>query len=152
MKKSDLKNGMIVKTRNCNLYIVLNNSLISKRGYMNLNFYTEDLKDGDCTGSYDIVSVYRERRSYELIPQNWFINLGEPIWTREEEVDWSKVPKWTKVQVRDNFTEKWANRYFIGLTGEKVFPYKVTYCDEFTYYRIDNEKYAQCRLYKEENI
>lgn len=151
MNKSDLKNGMVVRTRNCNLYIVLNNSLISKRGYMNLNFYTEDLKDGDCTGAYDIVSVYRERRSYELIPQNWFINLGEPIWTREEEVDWSKVPKWTKVQVRDFENDEWENGYFLCFLDEAQYPFNVTRYDKFTY-TVSSENYAQCRLYKEENI
>ena len=152
MKKSDLKNGMVVRTRNCNLYIVLNNSLISKRGYMNLNFYTEDLKDGDCKGSYDIVAIYKEKKGHCLTPENWFINLGEPIWTREEEIDWSKVKPFTKVQVRDFENDEWGNRYFIGFAGEESFPFIVTHCDKFTYEPIENEKFKYCRLYKEENI
>lgn len=43
--KSDLKDGMIIEYRDGRMRLVLNNHLIGKDGYYELNQYSEDMKD-----------------------------------------------------------------------------------------------------------
>lgn len=37
----------------------------------------------------------------------------------EREIDWTKVPRGTKVQVRDEEEEEWLNRYFLKIVKEE---------------------------------
>ena len=104
MKKSDLKNGMIFQIRyGTKYYIVLNeiytldNSVSYTGSFYNImEYYKEDLKY-DGTTNNDIMYVYDSD--------------GNLIWEREE-VDWTKVPKDTKVLVRDSKDAEWRKRYF----------------------------------------
>lgn len=104
MNKSDLKNGMVFQIRyGTKYYIVLNeiytldNSVSYTGSFYNImKYYKEDLKY-DGTTNNDIMYVYDSD--------------GNLIWKREE-VDWSKIPKDTKVLVRDSKDGKWRKRYF----------------------------------------
>ena len=42
-----------------------------------------------------------------------FTDLSLKFCIREREIDWDKVPKYTKVNVRDIDSEEWKNRYFL---------------------------------------
>lgn len=48
-------------------------------------------------------------------------------------LNWSKVPKFTRVEVKHN--NEWINAYFLKEDKSTVFshPYVVTVCDEYTY-------------------
>lgn len=61
MKKSDLKNRMVVECRNGNKYMVIDDKLISTTGFMRLSDYKTDLslKDISCN-ELDIMKVYKE--------------------------------------------------------------------------------------------
>lgn len=59
MKKSDLRNMMIVELRNSARYIVVGDRLYNENGYMLFSAFTDDLKHANRTyESEDIVKVY----------------------------------------------------------------------------------------------
>lgn len=152
MELKDLKTGMVVKNREGNYYMVINDCIVREKEYDTLNKFNDDLTN-KCFKKLDIVEVYNEREGYKLMFKNWFKNIKneEPIWKREEEVDWSKVPQWTKVQIRDFNESEWENAYFIKYNNNDTLPFYITLCDKFTY--SSNPalvKFKQCRLYKEE--
>lgn len=63
----------------------------------------------------------------------------------KRELDWNKVPSWTKVQVRDEDTREWQNVYYLGLSELRTFPYLITFYDKFTF----NDEYASGLSYKQ---
>lgn len=103
MKKSDLKDGMIVETGE-DLYLVCGDKFLSLNGYMQFKDYDENLKIKDeGFEKYNINFVYKEAGSLGLGLKNLLnsTNLLEKIWERPREIDWSKVPFGTKVIVSD---------------------------------------------------
>lgn len=63
-------------------------------------------------------------------------------------IDWNKVPKWTKVQVRDCSSEEWKNEYFLSYNKDTS-QYITTPCSEFSYREgFFEEAYNECRVYK----
>ena len=70
----------------------------------------------------------------------------------EREIDWTKVPRGTKVQVRDNAKEEWVNKYFIEFNSRKEdFPFFASPCldDNFSDYKMENNGYEwiYCRIH-----
>lgn len=139
MKKSDLKNGMIFQIRyGTKYYIVLNeiytldNSVSYTGSFYNImKYYKEDLKY-DGTTSNDIMYVYDSD--------------GNLIWKREE-IDWSKIPKDTKVLVRNSKEEEWQRRYFAEYKNGK--PY--TFNNGWTSWTTSNKtSWEYCKLVEPE--
>ncbi|MBS4894014.1 MAG: hypothetical protein KHZ90_09625 [Veillonella parvula] len=100
MKKSDLKSGMVIEWKEGNKFLIVDQLAFGRSGTHSLNTYTEDLKDNLGNISYDIVKVYiinNENISLNSIFDENYLNL---IWQREREIDWSKVPTWTKVRCK----------------------------------------------------
>lgn len=152
MKLKDLKTGMVVKNREGNYYMVINDCIVRERVYNPLNDFNDNLTE-KLFKELDIVEVYKERKGAELRPTNWFENIEneEPIWKREEEIDWNKIPQWTKVQVRDSSNEKWRNAYFLNYVLDEKFKFKTTFYDKFTSEGgLFGGSWKQCRLYKED--
>lgn len=97
MKKSDLKNGMIVETRLGDKYLVHNNKLLNSNGFgfMYLNgdefdAYTDDMKY-EQNHDYDIMYVYN---SYTQSLDNLFDRkLLTLIWVRKEEIKVQNIVK-----------------------------------------------------------
>ena len=153
MELKDLKNGMVVKDRKGDYFIVINEYLISHNRYDLLNNLNSDLTS-EYGEKFDIVEIYKERKSYKLIPNFWFEGIKNevPIWKREDEVDWTKIPKWTKVQVRDDEEEEWKNAYFLSFDKKSSeFQFEISFNDEFISEDVlISRVYNQCRLYKED--
>ena len=152
MKLKDLKTGMVVKNREGNYYMVINDYIVREYVYNSLNNFNDNLTEKTLK-KLDIVEVYKERKGAELRPKNWFLGIEneEPIWKREEEIDWNKIPQWTKVQVRDYDDCRWHNAYFIKYDNNNISPFYVTVYDKFTYSSFAPVlKMKQCRLYKED--
>ena len=57
-KKSDLKDGMVVETRDKDLYFVFNERLIRKEGWDSLNNWNEDLTTLYDIANYDIIRIF----------------------------------------------------------------------------------------------
>lgn len=102
MKKSDLKNSMIVKIRKGELGLVFKNKILFLNNFIYLKDFTEDLKVESKRVELDIIKVYKPRTIFCL---GDLINIKEIdldlIWEREKKVDWTKVQFGTEVIVSD---------------------------------------------------
>ena len=83
MKKKDLKNGMIVETRDKHRLLVLGNKIMSRNKYDLLTSYKSNLTS-KVNEEFDIVKVYNIKNLYVLndIFKDEYLSL---IWEREEE-------------------------------------------------------------------
>lgn len=119
MKINELKAGEIYRPNNYgwthNIYRINDNRLEYK-------FEEEDWEKSTLT--------YNELLTYE------FEELSK-------EIEWNKVPKFTKVQVKDEDYENWINAYFLDKDGSIFY---VTLCDEFTYDSREDLGLWKCRL------
>ena len=159
--KEDLQTGHIVVTRNKGNAILIGESFKRSSYLMNESYmselieYTNDLKDNDLE-EFTIDKVYKiVKGTYSL--ETLIDELPKDgvalIWERKKEIDWSKVPKFTRVQVRYDNEYEWKDRYFIKYVENCPQPYFVTYYGEFTY---DGYGYCtgwnQIRIYDESEI
>lgn len=80
--KEDLQSGMVVKLRNGRKYLVVEDLLIGRDGFMRLYKYNDDLTLNTGT-EYDIVMVYKKTDSWG---EGFVSGLhhGNIIWEREE--------------------------------------------------------------------
>lgn len=148
MKKSDLKDGMIVQTGE-DFYLVCDYKFLSLNGYMGFADYDENLKMKD--EGFEILNI-----NFVYETECWGLGLKDLlskttalklIWERPREIDWSKVPFGTKVIVSDcldNLNETDGFEYmFISYEPKlKEFPFIVAL--------NHNEKvtsYKHCMIY-----
>lgn len=161
MKKSDLKDGMIVQTGE-DLYLVCGDKFLSLNGYMEFNDYDENLKIKDeGFEKYNINFVYKEAGSLGLGLKNLLnsTNLLEKIWERKKEIDWSKVPFGTKVIASDDLNEEDEDVFemiFVGYEPKlEEYPFIVAYdndddalsfryCKIHPLVKIKEEWYKEC--------
>ncbi|MGV3101874.1 hypothetical protein ACEE25_13750 [Clostridium perfringens] len=135
MKKSDLKDGMILESVNGLLRMVMGNNLISERGFLSLDNFDENLESSGILDSYTIDKVYRASldKCYHLddIFNKSKLDL---IWVRPKEINWTKIPKWTKVLVKDKDEREYQNAYFMGIDSENgETQFGVTFYDMFIF-------------------
>ena len=83
MKKSDLKNGMIVEYRNGFRRLVVNDELIGDDGHLSLTEYNDDLKINELYRNLDIIKVYKYKLGWSFNRLLDDDNL-ELIWERKE--------------------------------------------------------------------
>lgn len=89
MTKSDLKNGMFVKTREDDWYVVVDDFLISEDGFMELKDYTNDLLLNPSEGfpEFDIMAVAASSNNHYALN---FLRVKESrdniIWERNENI------------------------------------------------------------------
>lgn len=89
MKKSELKNMMIVELRNGERYVVVVDRLFYRSGYMPLTAFTDDLKHANrAYESEDIVKVYSP---IEYLPTFVDLDHADQLctleWEREDDPD-----------------------------------------------------------------
>lgn len=101
--KADLKDGMVVEYRNGKRRLVLNNRLVGKDGYYELNMYTEDMKDKECS-ERDIMRVFKIV-IITTLNRIFHIENLELIWERTE------TKRMTTEEMRQKLEE---------LTGKKI--------------------------------
>lgn len=101
--KADLKDGMVVEYCNGKRRLVLNNHLIGKDGYYELNKYTEDMKDKE-SSERDIMRVFKND-IITTLDRIFHIENLELIWERNE----------TKSMTTEEMRKKLEE-----LTGEKI--------------------------------
>lgn len=82
MLKKDLKDGMVVETRNSQRYLLSSNRMLDLGGFIRLTNYSEDLKNEN-SKYYDIVKVYEIEIAYSLTDIFKDANLTL-IWERED--------------------------------------------------------------------
>lgn len=73
-------------------------------------------------------------------------------------IDWSKVPKWTKVQVKYNKEDRWQNGYFVCKEKYGICTFIISKIapDKFTGHipdeLMDTEVYEYCKIDKSVEI
>ena len=94
MKKSDLKNGMVVELRNGKRFLIVNDRGIGKDTCINLDGfggYDENLYDINGDSIYDITKIYiSSGRTFKNLFDNESLSL---IWEREEQPKLSNEDK-----------------------------------------------------------
>ena len=113
MKKSDLKNGMSFECRGKSKYFIINGKVYRDKGTLiptgvfeeRMRGYSDDLLALHSNGKMDIMKIYDIDNKL--------------IWEREE-IDWSKIPKDTKVLVKNSENEEWKKRYFAGFINGEI--------------------------------
>lgn len=82
MKNSDLRSGMIVKTQEEKLYLVVGDKLIGEYGYLNLASYHDNLEH-TLFRDFNIIKVYNYKlgRSFSRLLDDDNLEL---IWERKE--------------------------------------------------------------------
>ena len=116
MKKSDLKNGMVVELRNGKRFLIVNALGIGKDSCIKLNGlvgYDENLYDVIGYSEYDITKIYKtEGNTFNNLFDNERLSL---IWEREEK------PK---------LSEKDKNKIVKGFKAAQKYCKKQTECRE----------------------
>lgn len=142
--KADLKDGMIVETRNFLKYVVLKDRIICTGGAIGLGQYGEDLllcedsRDA-IEDEYDIMAVYefcsdgKYPKILDLLNGNTYLKL---IWERKE------VKRMTAEEMRKKLEE---------LTGERIeiVPSRWEMIEEINCYCEDLDKCDDCMIKKE---
>lgn len=149
MKKNDLENGMIVETRKGLRFLILGENLIGDDLCNALNSYDEQMNDKLFDDSdYDIIKVYKFNGKVILSEIFEDKNL-KLIWEKERELDWSKVPEWTKVQVKFPGEVEWENYLFTNYLPNNVFKFLVAGFkdDEFTGYEATRHQVEYCKIH-----
>lgn len=151
MKKSDLKDGMIVQTGE-DLYLVCGDKFLGLNGYMGFEDYDEslNLKDEEFE-KYNINFVYKTK-SYglgleELLSETKSL---EKIWERPREIDWSKVPFGTKVIASDDLNKEDDDLESIFVRYEaklKEYPFIVAYDTD-----DDAQSFRYCKIHPDVKI
>lgn len=104
--KNDLKSGMVVKLRNGEKYLVVDDLLITSDGFMRLSSYNINMicnvTNNDFAVKYDIMEVYAKTYSWG---SGFKINLnhGELLWKRKEIKHYTKedIAKMINMNVDD---------------------------------------------------
>lgn len=148
--KADLKDGMVVEYSNGKRRLVLNNHLIGKDGYYELNRYMEDMKDKE-SSERDIMRVFKIA-IITTLDRIFHIENLDLIWERKE-------PKRTTAEeMRKKLEELTGEKIEIEPTREEMIGKLGLYCAETVcakcvlsemssgcnYCKFDSEKLKQC--------
>ncbi|EOU1110515.1 Uncharacterised protein [Clostridium perfringens] len=155
MKKSDLENGMIIEWNdNFNeLGVIIGDSIRYKNGYDELSILDENLRYKKDKKDY-ISAIYKVKEKCCSLLNIFKKENLELIWKRPREIDWSKVPKWTKVQVKFPGEIEWENYLFTDYLPNNVFKFHVAGFkdDEFTGYEATRHQVEYCRIHESVEI
>lgn len=78
--KDMLQTGMVIKNREGDYRLVINNMLVGENCYGNLNEYSDDMRS-DYNHEYDVMEVYTKINVLRDIEH---INPGRFLWARKE--------------------------------------------------------------------
>ena len=154
MKIKDLKDKMVVVCRNGERFMVVGDLLISDTGYMGIDDYDDNLINHHTEESdteWDITMVLKAGPLGFGLGES-LAAAKEVIWERNKEVDWEKVPQWTRIKVKDDRNGNWKYVYFIAYNKGSSIPFRGTVCDEFTFYKDSIIPYIYAEIYDENDI
>lgn len=143
MKKSDLKDGMIVELNYGKMGIILNNSIRYNVGFDRLNIFDDNLRFEDVTIDR-IYEVTNDCCSIKEVLNKDNLTL---MWERKKEIDWSKVPFGIKVFVCDYplSEEEIKNKCF----HDDEEPYEfICYRDEIKKFIVFDREYNEVYSFK----
>ena len=111
-KKSDLKNGMVVETRNEKLYLVFNDRLLGKDGWDSLNnSYNENLSSTYNLIECDIIRVFKVNANKVYCLNNLLEKDNLELLWEEEIEDSSDIQNKFKNITDDELLEEVKRRF-----------------------------------------
>lgn len=149
--KADLKDGMVTEYSNGKRRLVLNDYLIGKDGYYELNKYTEDMKDKE-SSERDIMRVFKID-IITTLDRIFHIDNLKIIWERKE------TKCMTIEEMRQKLEELTGNKIEIEPNREEMIGKIRLYCGGRShctkcilsdmssicnYWKFDSEKLKQC--------
>lgn len=108
--KKDLKSGMVVKTRNNTMFLVVDDKLISTAGFGRLTDYNDDLTVTALVG-FDIMEVYDEVNCW-----GWGFSKGLSY---VEEKKWGKLI-WKRDETKEITMQEIADKFGIPLKDLRI--------------------------------
>lgn len=155
MKKSDLESGMIIEWNdNFNeLGVIIGDSIRYKNGYDELSILDENLRYKRDKKDY-ISAIYKVKEKCCSLLSIFKKENLELIWESPREINWSKIPKWTKVQVKFPGEIEWENYLFTDYLPNSDFKFCVAGFkdDEFTGYEATRHQVKYCRIHESVEI
>lgn len=154
MRKSDLKNGMVVEYKNGKRRLYLDGLFFDKnlteRGQ--IDSYNEFLIIEGNYSNLNIVKVFKDYRALKLTDKE-IVEQDLLLWAREEDVDWRKVAIDTPILVRDYGYDDWLVRHFAGLNGLGEVTAWIDGTTSYTVKNKDKDKmfWRQAKLVNTEN-
>ncbi len=145
MEKKDLRNGMVIEDKTREKGIILNGYISKITGCVNLSNYNQDLTHKFCK-NLSIEKVYKVDTPCKI---DNLLDRVLLIWERPREIDWSKIPMWTKVQIKYEENGKWRNRYFIRFNPYKKTQYIVSVLDKFIFDDELGQDFSKTNSYKD---
>lgn len=152
--KADLKDGMVIETRERERYLVLGDRVVRKTGFNRLEEYADDLTECKFHNkSFDIVRVFKARNDcvHKLDALFYDENL-ELIWERK------KTKRMTVEEMRQKLEELTGEKIEVEPSREEMVGKIKEYCcgracrnccivadcENLNYSKLDSEKLKQC--------
>lgn len=124
--KADLKDGMVIETRERGRYLVLGDRVVRKTGFNRLEEYADDLTE--CrfhNKSFDIVRVFKARNDcVHTLDALFHGGKLELIWERKE------TKRMTTEEMRKKLEELTGEKIEIEPTREEMIGTYYKYCDK----------------------
>ena len=122
--KADLKDGMVVEYSNGKRRLVLNNHLVGKDGYYELNEYREDMKDKEYSDK-DIMRVFKIA-TVTTLGYIFHIENLELIWERTE------TKRMTTEEMRKKLEELTGDKIEVEPSREEMLGVCYKFCKNYT--------------------
>ena len=122
--KADLKDGMVVEYSNGKRRLVLNNHLVGKDGYYELNEYREDMKDKEYSDK-DIMRVFKIA-TVTTLDYIFHIENLELIWERDE------TKHMTAEEMRKKLEELTGDKIEVEPSREEMLGVCCKFCKNYT--------------------
>lgn len=164
MKLKDLETKMVVKTRNMDMFLVVDNFLINRSDCISKDMYKEDLTANLGRRSYDIMEVYKPKEKLHLCSENfddipksvliWSAEASQKTYKKtedEKEMNLAgeiKIEDGMVIELRDKGRYMVEKGIFIGHTK---FIGRAGYCDRLKHEILD-EEYDIVKIFSPKNI
>ena len=154
--KADLKDGMIVETREKGKYIVLGNMFLNSNGHNRLDEYTDELKENEYNmEEYDVVKVFKIKNNCVSNIKYLFENKNlELIWERTETKHMTAEEMRVKLEelTGEKIEIEPSREEMVGACYEYCRNYPVMFCnscplrevENCNFVELTNEELKQC--------
>lgn len=124
MKKTDLKNGMIIETAKGEALIFIDNILYNEKYHIEIEYYDNNLKNTYDKG-FNIAKIYKPKnRLYNIIKllfnKNYSNSMELVYEATIESISWDKVEKNTLVEITERASLQKVLLHFSRINGNLV--------------------------------
>lgn len=139
-----IKDGMVVETRDGMRFMVIGKYLRGTEKWTYLEDY-DNKYNNKYFPELDIMAVYDVKDLQGGFTETLFSNQNK-VAERKRDIDWTKVPQWTRIEVSmgEGYPSRRAYFYDYSKLHNRV---RATSCDEFTYTEDDLASWPMFNLF-----